>query len=297
MSMNRRAVLAGLLGASALVRPGRADEPADALSLSSLPSLLPPPPEVSLLGALPRWQQFAVRVPPADGRPAISIVIDDMGVMHPGTPRAIGLPGPLTLCWFPFARELPRQVGAGQQHGHEALLHMPMQAFGNSIAWTGPDPLRIDLPAEENLRRLTAAMDAVPATVGLNNHMGSVATRDVALMSLVAQETKRRGMLFLDSLTIDHSVAYREAAQAGVPAAERDVFLDDIADRAAIAKQLELTERIARRYGHVIAIGHPRMLTLDALEEWLPGLQDRGFALWPLSATVAWRNDIAIPVG
>ena len=235
--------------------------------------------------------------PPADGRPTISIIVDDLGVIHPGTARAVALPAQITLAWFPFARDLPDQLAAAGERGHEALLHMPMQAFGSTTAWTGPDPLRIDLPLDENLRRLVAAIDVVPGTVGLNNHMGSVATRDVALMDVVAQELWRREMLLLDSLTIPHSVAYQCAAQAGVPAAKRDVFIDYKNDSTIIRGQLELIEHHAREYGHVIAIGHPRPLTLDALEAWLPGLDARGFVLWPISAAVAQRNDIPISAG
>ncbi len=272
MILNRRAVLTGLLAAPALIRHARAESPA--LSLQ------------------PRWQRFAMPAPPADGRPAISLIIDDLGVIHPGTARAVALPAQVTLAWFPFARDLPDQLAAAGERGHEALLHMPMQAFGNTIAWTGPDPLRIDLPLEENLRRLVAAIDAVPDTVGLNNHMGSVATRDVMLMDMVAQELRRRQMLLVDSLTIPHSAAYTCAAQAGVPAAKRDVFIDYKNDGATIRGQLELIEHHAREFGHVIAIGHPRSLTLDALEAWLPGLDAKGFVLWPVSAAVAQRNDI-----
>jgi polysaccharide deacetylase 2 family uncharacterized protein YibQ len=75
----------------------------------------------------------------------------------------------------------------------------------------------------------------------------------------------------------------------------RDVFLDDTNDAPMIQGQLELTERIARHQGNAIAIGHPRHLTLSALEAWLPGLAEKGFVLWPLSATVALRNEIVIP--
>jgi polysaccharide deacetylase 2 family uncharacterized protein YibQ len=125
--------------------------------------------------------------------------------------------------------------------------------------------------------------------------MGSIATRDVALMDLVAQELRRREMLLVDSLTIPHSVAYSCAAQAGVAATKRDVFIDYKHDAAIIQGQLELIERKAREWGHVVAIGHPRPLTLDALEAWVPGLEAKGFALWPVSATVAWRNKIAMP--
>jgi len=303
MLTHRRSLLLGLLAAPAIIGSARAKEtleqafpaPRPLANLSQVP--IPPgtPIPMDNPGALPRWQRFAVPAPDAEGRPIISLVVDDMGVMHAGTRRAVALEAPVTLAWFPFAHNLAEQVGEATERGHETLLHMPMQSFGNSIAWTGPDPLRIDLPPEENLRRLWAAIDAVPDTVGLNNHMGSVATRDPALMTLVAQEAKRRDMLVLDSLTIGHSMAYRAAAEAGVPAASRDVFVDNVADRAQIAEQLALIETVARRQGHVIAIGHPRPLTLDALEAWVPTLVAKGFAMWPLSATVALRNEIVMP--
>jgi uncharacterized protein len=300
MKIERRALLGGLLAAPAFIRA--ADGGVAPSAAPTLPSLTPPAPPPAAVPApavvappTPRWQRFAMPAPRHDGRPIITIVVDDMGVMHSYTQRAVALPTPLTLSWFPFAHDLPEQVGVATERGHETLLHMPMQAHGNSIAWTGPDPLRIDLTPAENLRRLVAAIDAVPDTVGLNNHMGSVATLDTTLMNVVAQEVLRRDMLFLDSLTIGHSVGYREAAQAGVPAAMRDVFLDDTNDAAMIQGQLELTERIARHQGNAIAIGHPRHLTLSALEAWLPGLAEKGFVLWPLSATVALRNEIVIP--
>jgi uncharacterized protein len=297
MIVKRRGLITGLLAsplaAPALIGCARADMPTPVCT-GYVPDL-PSSPVSAAPGPVPRWKRFAVPARKPDGRPVITLVIDDLGVVHAGTQRALALPAPITLAWFPFARNLPDQVAAGAARGHEALLHMPMQAHSNSTAQTGPDPLRIDLPAAENMRRLVAAIEAVPDTVGLNNHMGSVATRDVALMNLVAQEARRRDMLFLDSLTIDHSVAWQQAELAGVPTASRDVFIDNAADTAQIAAQLAQTEHVARRMGHVIAIGHPRPLTLDALEAWMPTLAGKGFMLWPLSATVAWRNEIELP--
>lgn len=253
----------------------------------------PPPPAPA---ALPTWRRNAIAVNYADDRPKIAVVVDDMGVMHPNTERVVALPGPLTLSWFPFAADLPEQVAAATARGHEATLHMPMQSFSNSTAQTGPDPLRIDLPAAANLARLRTALDAVPNIVGLNNHMGAVATRDAALMDIVARETAERGMLFLDSVTIPHSVALARAEIAGVPAAARDVFIDHEADPAVIRGQLADIEATARRLGYAIAIGHPRTHTIEALEAWLPTLAARGFVLWPLSAAVALRNHIDLTV-
>jgi hypothetical protein len=260
----------------------RADLPAiQALAPALVPPAVPPP-----------WRRNAVAAPPLDGRPAITLVIDDMGVTHPYTAQAVALPGPLTLAWFPFARDLPGKVAAAATRGHEAMLHMPMQSYSDSIRQTGPDPLRIDLPPEVNRALLRAAIAAVPDSVGVNNHMGSVATLDPLLMELMAREVAAHGMLFLDSVVVPHSVALGCAEVAGVPAAARDVFIDNVAKPAVIWGQLAATEAFARRHGHAIAIAHPRPHTLAALEVWLPTLAAKGFVLWPLAATVAWRNNL-----
>lgn len=245
--------------------------------------------------AIPTWRRFAVTPQPANGRPIICIVVDDLGVMHKGTERIVAMPGPLTLSWFPFASNLAEQVAGGAARGHEATLHMPMQSFSNSTYQTGPDPLRIDLPPAENIARLRAAIAAVPNVVGLNNHMGSVATHDAALMELVAHETREHSMLFLDSLTIGGSQGWRQAEAAGVPTASRDIFIDDKNNAHLIQEQLAQIERSARTHGHVIAIGHPRPLTVDALEGWLPTLPQKGFVLWPLAATIALRGNLPLP--
>jgi polysaccharide deacetylase 2 family uncharacterized protein YibQ len=253
----------------------------------TLPATPVPPP-------LPTWRRYAVAPARSAGRPVISIIIDDLGATRL-TARAVALRGPLTLAWFPFAPRLPEQIAAASARGHEALLHMPMQSFSNSTAQTGPDPLRIDLPAETNLTRLRAAIAAVPDAVGLNNHMGSVATGDARLMSLVAAETHQQGMLFLDSVVIPHSQGLPCALQAGVPAAGNDIFLDPIMGATSVLAQLARVEQIARHRGYAIAIGHPHPKTLEGLEAWLPGVAAKGFVLWPVSASVAFRNRIELP--
>jgi polysaccharide deacetylase 2 family uncharacterized protein YibQ len=309
--MKRRALLAGLVLTAAGTQLGRAagdpaeqdmvgtvtSETADTLPPIALAPTVAAPsvPATVAPTALPRWQRLAVAPPKADGRPIITLVIDDMGVMHPGTNRAMALPGPLTLSWFPFAPHLTEQAADGASRGHETLLHMPMQSFGNGISQTGPDPLRIDLPAEVNLARLRTAIDAIPSAVGLNNHMGSVATRDVALMDIVAKETRSRDMLFLDSLTINHSVALQQARVHDVPSVARDLFIDNSNSPAMIEQAIGLVESEAQKRGRVVAIGHPRQNTLTALEAWVPHLEVRGFVLWPLSAMVALENGIEMP--
>ncbi len=244
---------------------------------------LPPP------GAeLPAWRRNAVAAPAVDGRPMIAIVIDDLGVDRRRSAHIVALPGPLTAAFMSYAPDLPAQTAAARAGGHELLLHMPMEPLGAQYD-PGPGVLRVGAPAEELRRRLSAGLGKIEGLVGLNNHMGSKFTADAAGMRVVMEELKRRGLLFLDSLTTGRSVGLETARRFGVPAVARDVFLDNDADVAAIRKQLARTEEVARRHGHAVAIGHPYDGTAQALAEWLPTLKAKGLVLVPLSAIVKRR--------
>ena len=233
----------------------------------------------------PAWQRFAVAPQPANGRPTIAIMIDDMGLNRVQTERAVNLPAPLTLSWMPYAPNVTAQAAAAAARGHETMLHMNMEALGHTDP--GPDSLRTWQSAETNRAYLRTALDRLPNAVGLNQHEGSVASLSTPLMDVVMGELHARGMLFIDSLTIPHSVGLARARAMGVPARGRDIFLDNSPDPAAIRAQLAATEAVARREGHAIAIGHPRASTMDVLAAWLPTLASHGFVLWPVSATVA----------
>jgi hypothetical protein len=69
-----------------------------------------------------------------------------------------------------------------------------------------------------------------------------------------------------------------------VPVLERNVFLDNVNEVAAVNDRLAEVERIARHHGTAIAIGHPRDATLSALAAWIPHLGERGLVLVPLTA-------------
>jgi len=114
--------------------------------------------------------------------------------------------------------------------------------------------------------------------------MGSKFTADPKGVGVVMAELGRRGLMFLDSRTTGRTVAARLARKAGVPVVERNVFLDNVGDVAAVRARLAEVERVARRRGSAVAIGHPRDATLTALAGWLGDLERRGFVLVPVSA-------------
>jgi polysaccharide deacetylase 2 family uncharacterized protein YibQ len=243
------------------------------------------PPDMAMRRA-PTWLRNAV-APVIDDRPAVAIVIDDLGVNRAGTAALNRLPAPLTLAFLPYAHELEEQTRAARAAGHELMVHVPMEPTGN--AWPGPNALLASLQAADLVARLRSQLNSFPGFVGINNHMGSLLTSDEERMGLVMAELRERGLLFLDSRTTGSSVAGRAARRLEVPYAERDVFLDNELSVDAVLRQLAHVERIARSRGYAVAIGHPHAVTIQALRSWLPTLDARGLALAPISAIVARR--------
>ena len=233
----------------------------------------------------PQWRRYAVPAPDANGRPRIVMVIDDMGVDRKRSRRIIDLRPALTLAFLTYAPNLEEQTDEARAAGHELLVHVAMEP-GNPIIDSGPNPLLTGLRADEIRLRLEWGLAAFAAHVGINNHMGSKFTRDEAAMTVVMEELKRRGLMFLDSRTSNSTVGPGLARRLGVPYAERNVFIDDHNDIQTIQYRLSQVERLADQKGFAIAIGHPRESTLQVLGDWLDGLDDKGYALVPLTNVV-----------
>ncbi|MGI9500695.1 MAG: divergent polysaccharide deacetylase family protein [Geminicoccaceae bacterium] len=235
----------------------------------------------------PTWLKNAVAAAVDDERPIIAIVIDDLGLNRSNTAAFNGLPSPLTLAFLPYAGRIEAQTEAALAAGHELLLHLPMEPIGS--AWPGPDALTTKIDQEEFTARLIKNLSRFEGFVGINNHMGSRLTADRSRMEVVMRELRERDVLFLDSKTSARSVASDIAGLNGVPNTTRDVFIDNVIDVGAIKRQLVLAESVARQSGSAVAIGHPHGATIQALRDWLPSLEARGFALAPISAVVARR--------
>lgn len=231
------------------------------------------------------WQRFAVPAPAVGDRPMVAIVIDDMGIDKKRSHRAIELPAPLTLAFLTYATGLDEITRDARARGHELMVHVAMEPTSAAVD-PGPNVLRVTDDPVQTLDRLRWGLSRFTGYVGINNHMGSRFTQDRAGMRLVLAELKARGLLFLDSRTAGASVARKVAGEVGVPFVQRNVFLDDASDEWTVAERLDQVERLARRNGAAVAIGHPHDATLNALETWLAAAKARGIELVPISAIV-----------
>ncbi len=248
------------------------------------PDLQPP------AAAHPTWRRYAVPASAPPGRPLIAILIDDVGVHRRNALRIVELPGPLTLAYMTYAENLPKLTAAARARGHELMLHLPMEPLDYGVD-AGPNALEAHLDPGELRRRLIWGLDRFEGYVGVNNHMGSRFTAWEPGMEMVMEELRRRGLLFVDSRTVSGSLGARMAERYDVPHADRDVFLDNEHDGAAVAVRLAELEEVARMRGMAVGIGHPHDGTIAALAEWLPTLREKGFALVPVTAIVERRAE------
>ena len=196
--------------------------------------------------------------------PTLAIIIDDVGLDRTATERLLTLDIPLTLAFLPYAEATPELALAARAAGKDVFLHLPMEPVG--LDDPGPHALARHLTAEQIGERVRWALERVPGATGFNNHMGSRLTSDAVAMDALFAPLSGQGLVFVDSLTSSESVAGDRAAQAGLRAYRRDVFLDHEIEESAIDSALSEALSRARQTGSAIAIGHPHPLTLAALE-------------------------------
>ena len=84
------------------------------------------------------WRRNAVPFADLNSRPLVAVAIDDVGIDRPRSKRAWELPGPLTLSFLPYAKDLREQARTARARGHELMLHLPMSPPAAPI----PGPMR-----------------------------------------------------------------------------------------------------------------------------------------------------------
>ena len=122
---------------------------------------------------------------------------------------------PLTISVIPGLKHSEKICLAAAEAGKDILCHLPMEA--EKEGWdSGEIPLiRVSMKPAEIEKAIAKALETTPGAIGINNHMGSKATADRALMKTVLRLCRERGLFFFDSVTTSHSVVREVARELG----------------------------------------------------------------------------------
>ena len=219
----------------------------------------------------------------AEAKALVAVVIDDVGLSIPFTNQIAQIEKPVTVAFLPYGASNKNQVMKLKNAGFEVILHTPMMPHVQ--ASLAPNTLSPEMEYDDLQNRFNAMLDRFAGTgmYGINNHMGSKFTESKKAMTAIVEVLKQKNMFFLDSKTSSKSVARSVCRTYNVPYISRDIFLDNEKDYDKIMQQFAATERVAKKRGYAVAIGHPYPQTLRALKDWEKNLDAHNIKLVPLS--------------
>lgn len=224
--------------------------------------------------------KVAERVPE---RPRMAIIMDDLGHEMRTAKSLVDIQLPVTFAILPYTAKANRVARLAHQNGYEVMLHIPMEPRGYPAIDPGPSALLQTMDSVTLKKQLNKWLDGMPHVVGGNNHMGSRLTEQVDSMTAILEVLQERGMFFVDSRTSASSVAVTQAQRIGVPTTLRDVFLDNVREVPAIAREIRKLAGMARRRGTAVGICHPYPETLAALRQEADVLREQGIDVVPVS--------------
>lgn len=241
----------------------------------------------------PAWKRYARGLSPPEGVARIAVVVRGLGLSSAATEAAIErLPGTISLSFTPYARRAPEWSARARAKGHEVLVDLPMEPRDFPARDPGPQALMVEVPEHGNLDRLDWMLSKGREVVGAVAQMGSRFLDSPQAVEPVLRELRARGLMFVDNGVVPHAAARRIAERIRLPYAVNDRTLDDgQVSRPAIEARLVELERIAQQDGLVVALAHPYPVTIDLLATWSEDLDERGFALVPVTDAVRARPE------
>ena len=272
-------------------RPGR-DTPGPVADPD--PALQEPGPDGGMLpriaadGRMP-MQVYAAGFDRSSRRPRIGLVLAGIGLDAAVSTDAIrDLPRGVTLAISPYATSPQKLLETARFAEHEYLLSLPMEPQSYPLNDPGPRALMTGLPLAENLQRLHWLLSRIAGYVGVTNALsgdlqGERFAAVAEQMNPVLEDLAGRGLLYVDA----------RPGQAPLPHVwnrDADLVVDQPATE--IEGKLAELERIARNKGSALGVAMvPRPVTVQRIATWANGLEERGFALAPVSALAEPPSD------
>ncbi|MBU3934179.1 MAG: divergent polysaccharide deacetylase family protein [Candidatus Omnitrophica bacterium] len=215
--------------------------------------------------------------PKEEARAKVAIVIDDWGynLRYLNFLKQIDIP--LTVSILPNLRYSSKIAGLARRLDKKVILHLPLEPEkkGRNIGLE-EHTITSNMSEEEVIENFRVALTSVPYACGVSNHMGSRATKDARLMSVIFAELKKRRLFFLDNLVTDKSICKQLAAKMKIKFVGRDFFLDNTDNYEYIEEQFKKLTEFAKGTGQAVGIAHARPATLKVLRDMIPSMQAEG---------------------
>jgi hypothetical protein len=211
---------------------------------------------------------------------SVAVIIDDVGYPSEMLEPYLRFEGKLSFSVLPFLEKSTDHARLLHERGFEILVHIPMEPVDYPAIDPGPRALLLRDTRQSVEQKIWMMIRENPYAVGANNHMGSRVTQNPEMMNWTMSVLRQADFFFIDSVTSPETCAFDYALREKLPAARRDVFLDNVDSYSAIDEQFEKLKQIARKRGTAIGIGHiQRTNTLKVLTTQLERLRAENISL------------------
>ncbi len=232
-------------------------------------SITPPP---VIEGASHEYDEIITEKPPIElarkplitsERPKLAIIIDDVS-MKSQVIAIKKLHLPLTMSFLPPREARPDSAKLASQENFY-MVHLPLEAQ----SYSKEEPFTLHAQDSQSMidARIKELKKLFPKVAYINNHTGSKFTANETAMKRLIKTLKHENISFIDSRTTSKTQAPAVMENLGLTYVARDVFLDHSTDTSSIKAQILEAIEIAKTHGTAIAIGHPHVNTLLAIDE------------------------------
>ena len=252
--------------------------------------------EMSSDGPLPRigedgrtpMDTYSRKTDTKEIRPRIAIVVTGLGLSQQTSMAAIDkLPPGATLGFSPYGSDLQGLVSSARGNGHEVVLELPLEPYDFPNNDPGQNTLIAGGSPKSNGLRLRWVMSRFTSYAGLISMEGGKFLSNATDTRMLLDAARKRGLYFVDSGTSDQSVARDAATVTGARFARADVRVDANPSPDTVTEALSALEKIAMQRGSAIGVASSYPGTISKVSIWANELEQKGFALVPLSALLS----------
>lgn len=223
------------------------------------------------------------------GRPEIALVVGGLGLNRALTEQAIDeLPPEVSLAFAPYGKDLDFWTRKAREAGHEVLIELPMEGYGESEEALGAAALLTSRSAAQNQQRLDWLMTRFPGYFAATNYMGAKFSADEASLVPVLAKLRESGVAYIDDTGAARLSAGRTGAAVAVVNRVIPAAPDD-ASRSAVRRELRALEQIAERNGAALGKTYAYAVTLEEIAAWLDDFEEKGLAPAPASSVLQKR--------
>lgn len=165
------------------------------------------------------------------------------------------LPAPFAVAITPGGKASGAMFRAAHERAREVVVHLPMEPINYPQVNPGPGTLLVTMRPAKIGADVGRWLDQAKPVSAVSNHMGSLATQDMTLMTAVYRELKQRRLPFLHLLPAAGAVCRPLASEMGVAYDEPDATLDfepRAKDTAVMEKRWKQVLKEARDRGRMI---------------------------------------------